>query len=160
MNQQMPGNPSLVLMSPTKRQLTQYLSSTPKNIRHFQICQCRWVFLKNCLFMNTVSLKYQVNYLICYERTPLNSKIKCSLITYLEVSEYISFEFLEVFIRLYYKKNTHTQRIRTKTNKILRGLKVNCHQLFMPQCELVYQLFFQCQAPEQFSFDWRRKMTG
>lgn len=39
------------------------------------------------LFMNIVSLKYQVNYLICYERTPLNSKIKCALVAYLEVSE-------------------------------------------------------------------------
>lgn len=55
-------------------------------------------FFKNCLFMNIVSLKYQVSYLICYERALLNSKIKCALVAYLEVSEYISFEFLEVFI--------------------------------------------------------------
>nr|CCQ43158.1 alternative protein ENPEP [Homo sapiens] len=41
MNQQMPGNLFLVLMSPTKRQLIQYLSPIPKNTEHFQICQWR-----------------------------------------------------------------------------------------------------------------------
>lgn len=44
MNQQMHGNHFLALTSPTRKQLTIYLSSIKTHMEHFQTCQYRYVF--------------------------------------------------------------------------------------------------------------------